>query len=419
MEKVLTSNVAADFTSSPSAEKLQPTIRVRRDTLRALKSTQQEVIGNFLLLKTIGRGSMGEVFLAQHLDDPTHTVALKVFRPNAAHAGSLQARFRNEIAMSSRVNHKNVMRPHEIIQRGDLLAYTMDYMDGGDLTEWMRQNPHPEIQDVLEILAQVCEGVQAIHDAGMIHRDLKPENILLGKDGSIRITDFALARTTTLARSTQRGKVVGTIDYLSPQYLEHGTVSPQCDVYSLGALAFELLARRAPIVAEGVYESIMLKISTDAPLLSTINSAIPLRVAQVVAKALARSTEVRFATPRQMAEAIRGLLKEGELCTTSLTSWEPSGETVLGDVSIGDASRVRRLTLIKGGRTSQVEGHVVTFTPQKYSRNGQGHSVRQQRRVECTSTLCALLRSASSSTVVLLSLIGVTATLVCLGIRYL
>jgi serine/threonine protein kinase len=419
MEKVNLSNLASDFASSPSAETPPPTLRVHRDIVRALKPATPETVGSYLLLKTIGRGSMGEVFLAQHLDDPNHLVALKVFRPHAAQAGSLQARFRNEITMSARVNHKNVIRPHEIIQSGDLLAYTMEYMDGGDLTEWMRQNPHPDFDEVLEILIQVCEGVQAIHNAGMIHRDLKPENILLGKDGSIRITDFALARTTSLARSTQRGKVVGTIDYLSPQYLEHGTVSPQCDVYSLGALAFELFARRAPIVADGVYDSIMLKISSDAPLLSTVNPSVPRGVAQVVAKALERSTELRFNSPREMAEALRAVLNDEEVCAVSNSCCDPSGETVLSDVVRHGPNTSRHLTLIQGGRPTQVEGHVVTFPLAKFSRNEKASSAVHQRRVECSRSFSERMSSVSPSTLALIALIGVTVALVCMGIKYL
>ncbi len=319
-----------------------------------------DLIGSHKIIKVLGRGSMGEVYLCEHVQLPDLKVALKVLAPASRGAYQMRERFKNEISASARVNHRNVIRPYEFIEKDEFLAYTMEFVSGGDLVRWMRDHTTFNVHDALRILFQLCEGIQAIHDAGIIHRDIKPENILITENNEIRISDFAVARTADFRRVTLRGQLVGTMDYLSPQYLEHGTVSRECDIYAIGAVAYELFTHRAPFIASGMYDAMVLKLSCEAPLLHEVNPSIPHSISAVVATALRRDPRERYQSARELGEELKRLLRGTAIAVTtmidvdaSLLAAPPVPTKALavqypkaGDLSV---SGERRLTLVKGG----------------------------------------------------------------------
>lgn len=281
-----------------SEQKILPSLRIG------------EVVGRHKIIKRIGRGSIGDVYLCEDIELPDLRVALKVLAPHRIITPELKKRFKNEIAASARVNHQNVIRPYEFIQKRDFLAYTMEYVRGGDLSRWMTDHKEFNVRSALKILLQICTGVQAIHDAGIIHRDLKPQNILISDREEVRISDFAVSRTSDFERVTLRGRLVGTIDYLSPQYLEHGTVTSSCDIYAIGAIAFEMLTHRAPLTGNGLYETLALKLSREAPHVHELNPDCPLILSAIISKALRRSPEERYASAKEMSVDIQRVLED-------------------------------------------------------------------------------------------------------------
>lgn len=272
-----------------------------------------DVVGRHRILKRIGRGSIGDVYLCEDIDLPDLRVALKVLAPHRVVTPELKQRFKNEIAASARVNHRNVIRPYEFIQKRDLLAYTMEYINGGDLSQWMHGHKEFRLKEAIGILLQICTGVQAIHEAGIIHRDLKPQNILISERQEVRISDFAVSRTSDFERVTLRGRLVGTIDYLSPQYLEHGEVTTSCDIYAIGAIAFEMLTHRAPLTGGSLYETLALKLSREAPPVHEVNPSCPLMLSAIVSRALRRSPEERYGSAKEMVvDLLRLMEAEGQ-----------------------------------------------------------------------------------------------------------
>jgi serine/threonine protein kinase len=319
-----------------------------------------ELIGNHKILKVLGRGSMGEVYLCEHIHLPDLKVALKVLAPASRAAQQMRERFKNEISASARVSHRNVIRAYEFIEKDQFLAYTMEFVSGGDLGRWMREHTTFNVHDALRILIQLCEGIQAIHDAGVIHRDIKPENILITESGEIRISDFAVARTADFRRVTLRGQLVGTIDYLSPQYLEHGTVSRECDIYAVGAVAYELFTHRAPFIASGMYDAMVQKLSCEAPLLHDVNSGVPHPVSTIVARALRRNPSERYQSARELGEELKRLLRGPSIPSTTMIDVDasllaadagPTKAVMVQSHKKDDpsASGERRLILVKGG----------------------------------------------------------------------
>ena len=161
------------------------------------------IIGQrYEVVRCLGEGSMGLVYACKHTELTGHMVAVKVLFPEVAEDKIAAARFRNEIFASYGVSHPNVVRAYEYLKDGDLIAYTMEYVNGGDLADLLADTKRLEIKVIVKILSQICAGVQAIHDAGIVHRDLKPENILITEVKDVKIADFGIARICPTEEST-------------------------------------------------------------------------------------------------------------------------------------------------------------------------------------------------------------------------
>jgi serine/threonine protein kinase len=238
-------------------------------------------------------------------------VAVKVLFPEVAQDRVAAARFRNEIFASYGVSHPNVVRAYEYLRDGDIVAYTMEYVGGGDLAERLgRVDDLVPVPEAMRILSQMCSGVQAIHDAGIVHRDLKPENILLTKEGSVKIADFGIARTGQGPRLTEHGGVVGTIDYVSPEYMFNSQVDWRSDIYALGILAYEMITGEPPFRGDSVYATMNMRLKTDPSPPSTIRPECPPELDRIVLKAMARNPEERYQSAAEMMYDLQALMPE-------------------------------------------------------------------------------------------------------------
>jgi serine/threonine protein kinase len=227
-------------------------------------------------------------------------VAVKVLFPEVAQDKVAAARFRNEIFASYNVSHPNVVRAYEYLRDGDLVAYTMEYVGGGDLAERLSRNDRLPVSEVVRILSQMCAGVQAIHDAGIVHRDLKPENILLTKDGNVKIADFGIARNRHGPKLTEHGGVVGTIDYVSPEYMLNSQVDWRSDIYAIGILAYEMVTGESPFKGDSVYATMTKRLKTDPDAPSTLRDDCPERLDQVILRAMQRDPQQRYQSAMEM-----------------------------------------------------------------------------------------------------------------------
>jgi len=253
------------------------------------------IAGRYEVVKCLGAGSMGLVYACRHRELSGHLVAVKVLFPEVAQDRVAAARFRNEIFASYGVSHPNVVRAYEYIRDGDLVAYTMEFVGGGDLADKLNSNGKlMPINEIVRLLIQMCGGVQAIHDAGIVHRDLKPENILLTSDGQVKIADFGIARTGHGPKLTEHGGVVGTIHYVSPEYILNSHVDWRSDIYALGILAYEMFTGDSPFQGDSVYATMTKRLKFDPPPPSSIRSECPKELDHVVLKALVREPEARY-----------------------------------------------------------------------------------------------------------------------------
>ena len=280
---------------------------MRSDHLLSLQSGMV-VKDRYEIQKCLGAGSMGMVYSC--LDrELGQLVALKVLFAEVARDETATKRFKQEIVASYHVSHPNVVRAFEYFREGDLVAFTMEYIGGGDLADRLGTIGVLPIGEVVDKLIQMGAGVQAIHDQGIIHRDLKPENILLTKEGHIKITDFGIARTPTGPRLTEHGGVVGTIDYVSPEYLERGHVDMRSDIYSLGILAYEMITGQAPFKGKSMVETMTMRLRNDPLPPSAIRRECPPSLDAVVLKAMKRQPDERYQSAREMLRDLE-LLRE-------------------------------------------------------------------------------------------------------------
>jgi serine/threonine protein kinase len=256
--------------------------------------------GKYEVVRCLGAGSMGMVYACRHRDLQGQLVAAKVLFNEVASDKVAAARFKNEILASYGVSHPNVVRAYEFIRDGDLIAYTMEFIGGGDLADRMGRPELLRISEILRLLSQMTAGVQAIHDAGIVHRDLKPENILLTNDGSVKIGDFGIARKTDGPKLTEHGGVVGTLEYVSPEYMLKSQVDWRSDIYAIGVLAYELIAGEPPFKGDSAYASISMRLQTDPEPPSRYRSECPAGLDRIILKALQRNPEERYQSAVEM-----------------------------------------------------------------------------------------------------------------------
>jgi serine/threonine protein kinase len=263
---------------------------------------------------------MGLVYACRHRELAGHIVAMKVLFSEVASDEVAAARFRNEIVASYGVSHPNVVRAYEYFKDGDLIAFTMEYIGGGDLADRISEDDALEIDEIVTMLCQIAAGVQAIHEAGIIHRDLKPENILLTGQGEIKITDFGIARTNAGPRLTEHGGVVGTIDYVSPEYLDQGQVDRRSDIYALGVIAYEMVTGVAPFEGKSVVETMTLRLRTDPKPPHQIRLDCPIELSSIILRALAREPSERYQQADEMLSDLQAFIGGDEIDVATSSS---------------------------------------------------------------------------------------------------
>jgi eukaryotic-like serine/threonine-protein kinase len=208
----------------------------------------QKLAGRFVIERKLGRGGMGEVYLAHDalLGD---RVALKTIAADSVTPAALE-RFRREAQAARRVTHPHVVRIHDVGQDGDLAFISMEYIEGETLGGRVHREGPLSLPEAKRIVLQVCDGLSAAHAAGVVHRDLKPDNILLDRDGNARVIDFGLARLEQAAGLTASGMVMGTPHFMAPEQVQGRPADVRTDVYALGCVLYHVLTGAPPFERE-------------------------------------------------------------------------------------------------------------------------------------------------------------------------
>jgi serine/threonine protein kinase len=265
-------------------------------------------IGAYAIQDILGRGGMGAVYLAEHVE-LHRKVAIKVLVPSKEEDQRLAVeRFQREARSAAALDHPNIVRIFDVSRHLDVPYLVMEYVEGETLQQLIdRDGPIP-YSTASEYIAQAASGLQHAYEKGFIHRDIKPGNLVRDQTGTIKILDMGLARSANpqdkLTALLDNGAVVGTADFIAPeQAINNQSVDIRADIYSLGASLFALIAGKPPFEGNTTQKLLQHQLRS-APTLASVNASLPKGLSEVVNKMLAKKAEERYRTPAEVISAL-------------------------------------------------------------------------------------------------------------------
>ena len=287
------------------------------------------------IIRLIGKGGMGDVYEAIHRK-MERRVALKVINRKLFQKAEAVNRFHREVKTAAQLSHLNIVTSHDADQAGDYHFMVMEYVDGVDLSQIVKNQGALPVADACDYISQAAIGLQHAHERGMVHRDVKPHNLMVTEDGTVKILDFGLASLSpeTIPGSgsveadgelTAAGAIMGTPDFISPEQANDARqVDIRSDIYSLGVTLYYLLSGRPPF-DDG---SVMYKLKSHAQIepasLATLRDDVPDELVAIVSRMMAKDPNERYLTPSEVADALESFLQTWQPGEAKPQEREPS-----------------------------------------------------------------------------------------------
>jgi serine/threonine protein kinase/TolB-like protein/Tfp pilus assembly protein PilF len=276
-------------------------------------------LGRYEIRSHIGTGGMGEIYQAADTQ-LERILALKILPAEFASDPSRMRRFVQEARAASALNHPNILTIYEINHEGPIPFIATEFIDGITLRKRLKRG-HMDMTEAMDTAIQITSALDAAHQAGIVHRDVKPENVMLRKDGYVKVVDFGLARPTerhdvgteaaTLV-NTEIGIIVGTASYMSPEQARGQRVDGRSDIFSLGMVIYEMLAGRSPFEGSTNSDIVASILKEQPPPLTALSPDVPLKLEQMVNRALAKDKEDRYQTAGELLSDLKNLRQELE-----------------------------------------------------------------------------------------------------------
>jgi len=279
-------------------------------------------LGPYEILAPLGAGGMGEVYRAK---DPRlgREVAIKVLPESFSQDADRLKRFESEARSASALNHPNIITIHEIGSANGTSYIAMEYVDGTSLRELLASGPIPG-KRMLDLAVQVGDGLAKAHSAGIVHRDLKPENVMVSRDGFVKLLDFGLAKLfvaptdqatgapTAIHQETAPGTVMGTVGYMSPEQASGRPVDFRSDQFALGSILYEMATGQRAFHKGTGAQTLAAIIQDDPEPVAQLNPKAPAPFRWIVERCHAKDPEERYASAREVIEALDALDLEAE-----------------------------------------------------------------------------------------------------------
>jgi len=298
----------------------------------------EDKLGSFRLIRELGRGATGTVFLAEQTT-LGRECALKILAPELVRDQTFRERFLREGKIAASLRHKNIVRIFDLVEDAQGFALAMDYIEGQELREFLAASGRVPTDVALDIISHVLDALDYAHGKGVVHRDVKPANVLIESDGSVFLTDFSIASLAGGEKLTKTGMVIGTPEYMAPEQFDGKQVDCRVDVYAASLILYEMLTGTNPFAGDTLAEVVKKQVLVEPPPLGSLVD-ISRELADAVHKGLAKSPQDRFQTAGEMRAALSSVLEgNGTTVKGSLTQFLSSIE--LGAISMDDAVLAR------------------------------------------------------------------------------
>jgi formylglycine-generating enzyme required for sulfatase activity/cephalosporin-C deacetylase-like acetyl esterase len=265
-----------------------------------------KTISHYRIIEKLGGGGMGVVYRAEDIR-LKRIVALKFLPPELTRDEEAKKRFIHEAQAASALQHRNICTIHEIDETPDgQMFICMDCYDGETLKQKIVRGRVP-VREAVDIAVQTAEGLAKAHEAGMVHRDIKPANIIVTKEGEVKILDFGLAKLAGQTRVTRTGTTLGTVAYMSPEQAMGGVVDARSDIFSLGAILYEMLAGEVPFPGEHEAAILYGIVHSEPEPVARDRSDVPDELRRIVGRMLSKDVDARYGSARELVEDLESL----------------------------------------------------------------------------------------------------------------
>ena len=262
------------------------------------------LFSRFELVRCLSAGHMAGVYLCKDSNRKNEQIVLKIISARDSIPGLEVENFRQEIELSQSIKHPNILSSRECFSDEDFIAYSMDYMEGGTLADIIDSKEILKTEEIVNILVQICSGVEEVHKLNIVHRDIKPENILIDNFGRVKIADFGIAAHMSSPSSSAKEELMGSVNYLSPEYIEHGRFDLRSDVYSIGIVAYELVTGQLPFQGENLLETLTMRVRYDPLPPIKVRPDISHVLSRIIMRAIHRQPEKRYQTCSEIKRAL-------------------------------------------------------------------------------------------------------------------
>ncbi len=259
--------------------------------------------GRYEIHELIGVGGMAKVYRCNDTIDDRE-VAIKILKDEYLNNDEFIRRFKNESKAIAMLSHPNIVKVYDV-SFGDMIQYiVMEYIDGITLKEYIEQQGIIEWKDALHLTTQILKALQHAHECGIVHRDIKPQNIMLLQDGTIKVTDFGIARFSDKATRTMTEHAIGSVHYIAPEQARGEVTDGKTDIYSIGVMLYEMLTGKLPFDGESAVSIALMQLQSTPKRPREINPSIPIGLEQITMKAMEKKPDDRYTSAAEMLSDI-------------------------------------------------------------------------------------------------------------------